>query len=150
MLHPFHIHVNPFYVVATESLYSDKISPLLWGDYTAPFLDRQVGTWRDTVMVPPFGSVTIRMCFDAGTRQNVLSPEKSDSFKGKFVFHCHFLIHEDTGLLKNVNLRHKQHNLTRIAARLQEEKMAPGFEAKLRKVSQKLAELGDSQELRRA
>ena len=40
-----------------------------WPDYTAAFTEPYLGLegmWRDTVFVPPYGSVTIRMCFDAG------------------------------------------------------------------------------------
>jgi len=43
--------------------------------------------WRDTVGVPPNGFVKIWIRFDSGI--------------GKSVFHCHFLGHEDGGMMKN-------------------------------------------------
>lgn len=97
--HPFHIHVNPFYVLAVEGDYSSfpnltAVVPDFSQSWTIANL---VGTWRDTVMVPPFGSVTIKQCYDAG-------PTPTESFAGKHLFHCHFADHEDTGLMKNVML----------------------------------------------
>lgn len=118
-MHPFHIHVNPFMVLDVQSDFSNKtelmnlsnaiaagdVKAIAGGtvgvDYTPPLVSRFLkGTWRDTVMVPPFGSVTIKQCYDAGWHH--------EQFAGKFIFHCHFLTHEDTGLLHNVILRRNQ------------------------------------------
>lgn len=76
-LHPFHIHVNPFQVVEVDGV---KIARPIW--------------W-DTFMLPPkrivngqevFGRIKIRMRF------------RSD-VTGRTVFHCHFLPHEDNGMM---------------------------------------------------
>lgn len=76
--HPFHIHVNPFQVVEINGKKVDK--PIWW----------------DTFMLPPktldnkgkevFSRVKIRIRF------------RSD-VTGKTVFHCHFLPHEDNGMM---------------------------------------------------
>ncbi len=75
--HPFHIHVNPCWVVKV----SDK-----------PDLQPY---WADTVALPPGtpekpGSVTFRSRFL--------------DFKGVYVLHCHMLAHEDMGMMQVVEV----------------------------------------------
>lgn len=82
--HPFHIHVNHFQVEG------EKID----GSENAPDTPDN-WMWRDTVTVPEptidgFGKVNIR------TRYS--------TFHGKFVLHCHFLTHEDLGMMQNVEV----------------------------------------------
>jgi len=71
--HPLHIHVNPFQIVAVN------------GDRGAaePF-------YRDSALVPPFGSLTIRHRFL--------------DFTGTFVMHCHILFHEDHGMMELIEV----------------------------------------------
>jgi FtsP/CotA-like multicopper oxidase with cupredoxin domain len=66
--HPFHIHINPFQIVAVNG-------------------DRSKGEahYRDSALVPPFGSLTIRSRFL--------------DYTGVFVMHCHILFHEDHGMM---------------------------------------------------
>lgn len=75
--HPFHIHVNPFQVIEVDGVKIER------------------PTWWDTFMLPPkrivdgrevFGQIKIRMRF------------RSD-VAGRTVFHCHFLPHEDNGMM---------------------------------------------------
>ena len=68
MAHPMHLHGHAFQVVAING---------------APF----AGALRDTVLVPPKGSVTI--AFDADN-------------PGRWAFHCHNLYHQMTGMLTEV------------------------------------------------
>jgi FtsP/CotA-like multicopper oxidase with cupredoxin domain len=68
MPHPMHLHGHAFQVVAIDG------SPL-------------AGAVRDTVLVPPMGSVTI--AFDADN-------------PGRWAFHCHNLYHMMTGMLTEV------------------------------------------------
>jgi FtsP/CotA-like multicopper oxidase with cupredoxin domain len=75
--HPFHIHVNPCWVVKV----SDK-----------PDLEPY---WADTVPLPPGsadkpGWVTFRSRFL--------------DFKGAYVLHCHMLAHEDMGMMQVVEV----------------------------------------------
>ena len=58
---------------------------------------------------PTYRFLVIKQCYDAGVRPSLGDPIKA--FGCKFVFHCHFLVHEDTGLMRNVILVEK--NLTK-------------------------------------
>lgn len=73
---PFHIHVNHFQIK---------------GDSIDPDKDDLPSNWRwwDTIAVNKT-PVTIRHRF-------------SDD-NGKFVLHCHILIHEDQGMMRNVTI----------------------------------------------
>jgi len=66
--HVFHIHTNPFQIVAVNG---EPISSLLW---------------RDTAIVPRFGSLTFRTRFL--------------DFTGKTVLHCHMMNHEELGMMQ--------------------------------------------------
>lgn len=66
-VHPFHIHVNPFQVMAIND------QPV------------EARSYEDTVNLPRLGSVTMRTRFL--------------DFPGKFVYHCHILMHEDNGMM---------------------------------------------------
>jgi suppressor of ftsI len=68
--HPFHIHINPYQVVAVNG------QPV------------PVRSFQDTTAVPPFGEITIR------TRYL--------DFPGRWVYHCHILLHEDRGMMGTV------------------------------------------------
>jgi FtsP/CotA-like multicopper oxidase with cupredoxin domain len=46
--------------------------------------------WADTIAIPPKGSITFRIRFK--------------DFKGKFVWHCHALEHEDLGMMQLVEV----------------------------------------------
>lgn len=76
--HPFHIHTNHF-------------EPLTLTDKTDPknpkVTNYPPGTFLDTVWVPAKSVVRIRMHFK--------------QFRGKSVYHCHILPHEDTGMMQN-------------------------------------------------
>jgi FtsP/CotA-like multicopper oxidase with cupredoxin domain/peroxiredoxin len=69
--HPFHIHVNPFQVVMRASADGKNCRP--------------VNVWRDTLYVRAGESYLIRSRFK--------------DFLGKSVIHCHFLDHEDQGMM---------------------------------------------------
>ena len=80
--HPFHIHQGVFIVTKINGfpIEPDKTFPNAnAANYVSPL---------DVIMVPAFGSVTIRFrVFD---------------FPGKYVFHCHILEHEDEGMMSPV------------------------------------------------
>jgi len=109
IFHPFHIHVNPFVVqdvqmapVAGKIEYTAALAQKLLtasAFYNPAFSNH----WRDTVMIPPMGSVTLKQCFDAGPAADNIGTQLT-RFAGKFVFHCHFLTHSDTGLMHNFML----------------------------------------------
>ena len=80
--HPFHIHQGVFIVTKINGfpIEPDKTFPNAnAANYVSPL---------DVIMVPAFGSVTVRFrVFD---------------FPGKYVFHCHILEHEDEGMMSPV------------------------------------------------
>jgi len=81
--HPFHIHVNRFQVKEMGSELSKDTYPVLQS-----VLDYDPNVWRDTVMIPPNGRTKIWVQFK--------------NYTGKTVIHCHFLAHEDTGMMSTL------------------------------------------------
>ena len=75
--HPYHIHVNWFQVLSTTDQFG-KVTT-----YDPPI-------WMDTVNIPMHGKVRTRMRFQ--------------HFQGKSVLHCHFLPHEDDGMMSLVEI----------------------------------------------
>jgi len=72
--HVFHIHTNPFQMVAING-------------QTLSESDRN---WRDTMIVPGKGSIVFRTRFL--------------NFTGKFVLHCHMMNHEELGMMQVVEV----------------------------------------------
>ncbi|MES1240414.1 MAG: multicopper oxidase domain-containing protein [Acidobacteriota bacterium] len=72
-LHPFHIHINPFQVVRHAGR-----------TYTPPYV------WQDTLALPS-GS--------EAAPASVLLRQRQTDFTGEYVLHCHFLGHEDRGMM---------------------------------------------------
>lgn len=71
--HPVHIHTNPFQVIAING---DK--------------KRAEPHYRDSALIPPFGTLTIRHRFL--------------DFTGLLVMHCHILFHEDQGMMEIIEV----------------------------------------------
>ncbi|GAX25200.1 hypothetical protein FisN_5Lh281 [Fistulifera solaris] len=82
-VHPFHIHVNRFQVKEMGSELSIEKYPAL-----KAVMDFEPDVWRDTVVVPPNGRTRIWVQYK--------------NYTGKTVLHCHFLAHEDTGMMSTV------------------------------------------------
>jgi FtsP/CotA-like multicopper oxidase with cupredoxin domain len=77
MDHPWHQHVNDGQVIAMSG-----------GDAAiARYAQLMTGApaWKDTIIVPKWGSVTLRL------------PIRD--FTGMTMFHCHILEHEDIGMM---------------------------------------------------
>ena len=80
LVHPFHIHVNPFQLVGHKIDPNGADEPFNW-------------MWMDTVGVP------------AGTFENPGKLTINSRFlvyNGEYVLHCHMLVHEDRGMMQNV------------------------------------------------
>ena len=76
VLHPFHIHVNPFQVISDGDI-----------NYSPPYI------WQDTIAIP------------AGTLENpgvAVINQRFLNFTGGHVQHCHILGHEDRGMMLGV------------------------------------------------
>jgi FtsP/CotA-like multicopper oxidase with cupredoxin domain len=80
--HPFHIHLNPFYI--------------------KEFYDPQGGLpdpgrrWQDTIIVPPADT--------DGRKGKVVIRHRFPKIVDKFVIHCHILGHEDRGMMQVVEV----------------------------------------------
>jgi FtsP/CotA-like multicopper oxidase with cupredoxin domain len=74
MDHPFHQHVNPAQVLSISG-----------GDAGYASLYTTIPAWKDVVLVPKMGSVTL------------LVPVMD--YDGMAMFHCHILEHEDIGMM---------------------------------------------------
>jgi FtsP/CotA-like multicopper oxidase with cupredoxin domain len=79
MDHPFHQHTNAAQVVSIRG-----------GDPEYAHLYSTIPAWKDTVNVPPMGSVTL------------LVPVKD--YTGMAMVHCHILEHEDIGMMGHWNI----------------------------------------------
>jgi len=82
--HTFHLHQNHFAVISVHTFPKAYTNPF----QNPPPAGIQYASLRDTINIPPNGSVIIRF-------------RVSDQL-GKYVFHCHILPHEDAGMMMGV------------------------------------------------
>uniref|UniRef100_K3WE38 Plastocyanin-like domain-containing protein n=1 Tax=Globisporangium ultimum (strain ATCC 200006 / CBS 805.95 / DAOM BR144) TaxID=431595 RepID=K3WE38_GLOUD len=73
--HPFHLHTNAFQIVAMSH---------------GEGVEYEIGDWRDVILVPTPGNVTIRF--------------RPVDFTGLIVAHCHILGHSDAGMVAAVTI----------------------------------------------
>lgn len=92
--HPFHIHVNPFQIVELGTVTSydqnqaiSATNPQIQWDTQIDAADR---VWWDTIAVQPGTAIKIRHRFW--------------DYYGTYVLHCHVLIHEDQGMMWDVEV----------------------------------------------
>ena len=79
--HPYHIHVNPFFITHVNGEKLPEGSPMR--------------RWQDTVALP-VGS--------QGDPGSITFKTRFEKFRGKFVIHCHILRHEDLGMMQRVEV----------------------------------------------
>ena len=84
--HPFHIHVNPMYIVAING---KRLAEPFWAD-TMPLPFNNNEPPPDTDTPDTVTSFTFRMRFV--------------HFTGRYVMHCHMLVHEDMGMMQGVTV----------------------------------------------
>lgn len=86
--HPFHIHVNPFFVVSETDNATGVSTP--------------VNLWRDTLLVDGRRTYTFRTRYE--------------NYLGDFVIHCHLLDHEDQGMMQGIRVVNSAYEVgTKIA-----------------------------------
>jgi FtsP/CotA-like multicopper oxidase with cupredoxin domain len=90
--HPFHIHVNPFQVKTMSSGQLFGPEKFVNAVFDTNLAKRNM--WRDTMFIPPFGIITFWQKFAGNSSDGV-------QLSGKTVFHCHFLDHEDQGMISS-------------------------------------------------
>jgi FtsP/CotA-like multicopper oxidase with cupredoxin domain len=96
-LHNFHIHQSKFRIAAVEDLRRYGIDPQGIITSGVAKLQNAKGTddlyiWHDTMPIEAQGRVFLVINFDA------------EEQIGRFVFHCHILEHEDSGLMAPVEV----------------------------------------------
>jgi spore coat protein A len=87
MTHPFHMHLVMFQVLERIEMPTDPQNPVL-----LPLEPWEVGTWKDTVSIPP------------RTRIRVIA--KFEDYPGRFAYHCHILDHEDHEMMRQFQTVH--------------------------------------------
>jgi FtsP/CotA-like multicopper oxidase with cupredoxin domain len=97
LAHPFHIHVNPFQVIAIDT-------PTGRSQYSQY---RPTGgfVWQDTIAIPPAKIVTNKDGKITNvTPGRVTIRQTYLDFTGTYVLHCHILAHEDRGMMQLVRV----------------------------------------------
>ena len=83
--HVFHIHINPFQVVSTYDLDGKKVV------YPEPI-------WQDSITLP--NNQNHNDPYNPDTE--VVIRQRFEDYTGPYVLHCHFLGHEDRGMMLTV------------------------------------------------
>lgn len=102
--HPFHIHVNPFQVVAILDPNGKDVSlPGAVDDYGGavdPQYPGLKGVWKDTLWVKSVQKVP------GGPYRpyTLIVRTRYERYIGEYVLHCHILDHEDQGMMQNVEI----------------------------------------------
>ncbi len=81
--HTLHIHINPFQVLSSGG-----------APYQAPY------PWQDTILLPPPPTAPVAPP-PAGSNTVTLRQKYLD-FTGEYVLHCHYLGHEDQGMMLGI------------------------------------------------
>ncbi|MEP5151753.1 multicopper oxidase domain-containing protein [Planktotalea sp.] len=82
--HPFHIHVNPFFVTHLNGVELAEDDPLR--------------RWQDTMAIPTAAE------HDVNPPGSFTMLSRFVKFTGAFVIHCHILEHEDEGMMQKVEV----------------------------------------------
>lgn len=85
--HPFHIHINPFQILRNDTT-----------EFEPPWI------WWDTIGLPSDESTKCRNDGDCETK-SVDTRQRFEDYGGIYVIHCHFLGHEDRGMMVNVQTK---------------------------------------------
>jgi L-ascorbate oxidase len=102
--HPFHIHVNPFQIVAIYDPQGRDVSlpGVTEADGDSQFAGLK-GVWKDTIFVKTDlnpGDLT-----DPPAKYyRFIIRTRYERYIGEFVLHCHILDHEDQGMMQNVSI----------------------------------------------
>lgn len=117
IFHPFHIHINPFFVTEVGQLSYDEKSKTWQMKTLQPDdpLGYVLNNWLDVVTLPPQGYVKFRTWINMPD-QTPAQPGNPDTdfivkdnanIFGAWVYHCHILRHEDRGMMMVVSVKPK-------------------------------------------
>jgi len=100
--HPIHIHQGDF-IVERVAYYADQALTKLRGDLPENPVVYPYLRMMDTLTLPGRSKVHLRL--------------RASAFPGKFVMHCHMLLHEDSGMMASVAVsRPRQDELVAVGA----------------------------------
>ncbi len=124
--HPFHVHINPFFVVEVGILSYETDGWFIRAETASSEPQRPVsaepgnvvkaesgkemsvqgivGNWWDTITIPPHGYVKVKYWINVpdqveDTVTGKVSVTDNDNRTGIWVYHCHILRHEDRGMM---------------------------------------------------
>ena len=102
--HPFHIHVNPFQIVAVLDPKGNDVSV---PGYVEADGDNQFaglkGVWKDTLWVKTDLTPEDKLTNPPQKKYyRLIVRTRYERYIGEFVLHCHILDHEDQGMMQNV------------------------------------------------
>ncbi len=104
--HPFHIHVNPFQIVAILDPQDKDVSA---PGYVEADGDNQFaglkGAWKDTLWVKTNLTPDDDLTNPPQKKYyRLIVRTRYERYIGEFVLHCHILDHEDQGMMQNVSI----------------------------------------------
>lgn len=127
--HPFHVHINPFFVaevgvlsyesgkwlIRAQTAESEPQRPVYTSGTKSGSIVRGeagkvmsvqgvVGNWWDTITIPPHGYVKVKYWINVpnqveNSTTGTVSVTDNDNRTGIWVYHCHILRHEDRGMM---------------------------------------------------
>ncbi|AXI84351.1 multicopper oxidase family protein [Xylella taiwanensis] len=100
--HPFHIHVNPFQIVAIYDPQGRDVSEpgVVEADGDTQFSGLK-GQWKDTILVKT-NLLPGDLKKDPKNFYRFVIRTRYKRYIGEFVLHCHILDHEDQGMMENI------------------------------------------------
>ena len=90
MHHVFHMHVNPFQIQDAPTAHTRERAANYF----------EAGDWHDTLRMPVGGDMMAVM-----NAPPVRARFQTDTFTGTVPVHCHYLVHEDLGMLATVRIQ---------------------------------------------
>ena len=105
--HPFHIHVNPFLVVETATIDPNTVTRINAITGNTPEDQQQIYELLDGLTTWTSDGIDTTIWWDTFTIPNNKAYKirhRFDDYWGTYVLHCHILIHEDQGMMWNVNI----------------------------------------------
>lgn len=105
--HPFHIHVNPFQVVAIfdpngkDVSLPDAVDDADKDHAPDPQYAGLKGVWKDTLWIKSLLPIPSGKLVTPGI-YTIVVRTRYQRYIGEYVLHCHILDHEDQGMMQNV------------------------------------------------
>ena len=99
--HPFHIHVNPMYIVAINGV---RLAEPFWADTIALPFNTSLPP-EAPVSPPPPPLPVLPPGPPTPTATSITFRMRFLHYTGRYVMHCHMLVHEDMGMMQGVTVQ---------------------------------------------